>query len=318
MTTNNTTTATLNNDLLSYLKGAEVGMAIVAINLRGAADLDGELHGMAEVVGTIRGLLGELIEDLVERMDADQAVEDAIAEVNAEAEAYAEADAAMREAAGAAVMEAMDDREMGWDTRKNPGAFSEALASDSDELASEEAARLKAADEAVVEAMRERLLENAAWAAVNPDMATRSEPSMGLFEKSKEANMAEFEAAEAAKAKQVQESLLPPTPGFVLDVLWIGMGEPTKEEIDQLVEGNIGAVSAKVATVPPHYFEENEDDFVEAACKEACSWDHDIIAGDFSADQALQLGIAVAQDEEPYGVRFAVRKDGGGFRIFMV
>jgi hypothetical protein len=141
MTTNNTNAnanttdiAKTNEDLLSYLKGAEVGMAIVAINLRGAADLDGELQGMAEVVGTIRGLLGELIEDLVERMDADQAVEDAIVI----------AEASMGEAAGAAAeFEAADEAE-----------------------------RLKAADEAVSEAMRERLLENAAWAAANPDLAT--------------------------------------------------------------------------------------------------------------------------------------------------
>jgi hypothetical protein len=241
MTTSTTNIAALNNDLLNYLKGAEVGMAIVAINLRGAADLDGELQGMAEVVGTIRGLLGELIEDLVDRMDADQAVEDAIVI----------AEASMGEAAGAAAeFEAADEAE-----------------------------RLKAADEAVVEAMRERLMENAAWAAANPDLAA---------------------------------------PGFVLNVLWIGLGNPTREEVSELIRGNIGAISADIELIHPGHFDDAEDGFVTAVCEHACRFDHDVIAGDFSADQALQLGIAVAQDEEPYGVRFAVRKDGGGFRIFMV
>lgn len=114
----NTTSATnaiarANNDLLSYLKGAEVGMSIVGINLCGAADIDPELQGMAEVVGTIRGLLGELVEDLVEKMDESEAIDQAIEAWDAEesdrqeAEAYAEAEANMREAAGAAVMEAM-------------------------------------------------------------------------------------------------------------------------------------------------------------------------------------------------------------------
>ena len=241
-TTANATTSTAiakaNADLLSYLKGAEVGMAIVAINLGGAADIDGELQGMAEVVGTIRGLLGELVEDLVEKMDESEAIDQAIEAWDAEesdrqeAEAYAEAEANMGEAA----------------------------------------------DEAVVEVMRERLLGNAAWAAANPDLAA---------------------------------------PGFRLDILWMGLGNPTSEEVAEIVRGNPGATSAEVSTIHPQHFDE-EGNFVASIYEHADRFGHDLVAGDFSQDQAFQLGIAVAREEEPFGVRFAVRKDGGGFLIFTV
>jgi hypothetical protein len=265
------------NVLLSHIKEALHASAEMAIALFRASEIAPEYKPVFVATREIVKLLDIAVEQQVERTTADQAVEDAIAEVDAEAEAYAEAEASMMEAAGAAVMEAINDKRL--NMMYNPGALAEALASDSDELASKEADRLKAADEAVVEAMRERLMENAAWAAANPDLAA---------------------------------------PGFVLNVLWIGLGNPTREEVSELIRGNIGAISADIELIHPGHFDDAEDGFVTAVCEHACRFDHDVIAGDFSADQALQLGIAVAQDEEPYGVRFAVRKDGGGFRIFMV
>jgi hypothetical protein len=272
MTTNNTTTATLNNDLLSYLKGAEVGMAIVAINLRGAADRDGELQGMAEVAGTIRGLLGELIEDLVDRMDADQAVEDAIAEVDREAEA------SMMEAAGAAVMEAINDKRL--NMMYNPGALAEALASDSDELASKEADRLKAADEAVVEAMRERLLENAAWAAANPDLATH---------------------------------------GFVLNVLWVSRYEILERERSALISGCPGAVSANIIWLREEHFWGKGKDLVRFMQAEAARLDADIVAGEFSPEQMFYVGLEIGWGEgDAYGLRIGFRKDDGSFKVTMI
>jgi hypothetical protein len=250
MTTNNTNAnanttdiAKTNEDLLSYLKGAEVGMAIVAINLRGAADLDGELQGMAEVVGTIRGLLGELIEDLVERMDADQAVEDAIVI----------AEASMGEAAGAAAeFEAADEAE-----------------------------RLKAADEAVVEAMRERLMENAAWAAANPDLATH---------------------------------------GFVLNVLWVSRYEITEQEKEFLRDGCPGAVRVHVEWMPSagNFFWNKREEFVLELQKEAAKVEADIVAGDWTPEQALRLGIEATSTEEPYGLRVGIRNDSGSFRVVVI
>jgi hypothetical protein len=147
--------------------------------------------------------------------------------------------------------------------------------------AADEAERLKAADEAVVEAMRERLMENAAWAAANPDLATH---------------------------------------GFVLNVLWVSRYEITEQEKEFLRDGCPGAVRVHVEWMPSagNFFWNKRDEFIIELQKEAAKVEADIVAGDWTPEQALRLGIEATSTEEPYGLRVGIRNDSGSFRVVVI
>jgi len=282
MTTNNTTTiANATTTLIGHLTEASLSASEMAVNLLRAMRYAPELEAVRSVAIDVVRVLDLIVEEYKAKADA-------------------EAEIGMREAAGAAVASALDDK--GWSTLYNPGALGEALAEDSDELASEEAARLKAAnleeanrsrmereqdreeveawlpeyaeeadnlkasDDLLVENMRERLLENAEWAAVNPELANH---------------------------------------GFIAKVLWVGSWRPDYNEAANITRGIPGAVWVEFEEASEVEFQDNPNpvlDMVNEAMKRGC----DTIAGEWSIEMAIRIGrFNKAGDGDLLGVRIA-------------